>query len=314
MKLKNLKLLFTPAKLINALLLHKNLSWFNRLIPDDIYLRILFYIRMGYKLNLKQPRTFNEKLQWLKLYDRNPRYTTLVDKFAVKEYVSNIIGEEYIIPTLGVWNSFEDIDFSQLPDQFVLKCTHDSGGLIICRDKNKLDINAAKDIITDSLKRNYYLAGREWPYKNVKPRIIAEEYIAPRMSNAPCDIPDFKFYCFDGEPVYCQVIRDRRTEETIDFYDMNWKHQVFVGLTEEIKNGSTEVPCPQNLEVMKTICRKLSKNIPFARIDLYEVDGKEYFGEVTFYPASGFGKFTPNEYNELLGNLIKNIPPKKTIN
>ena len=279
------------------------------LILDKLYLQMLYRRVFNKKLNLKNPKTFNEKLQWMKLYDRRPEYTTMVDKYAVKEYVAKIIGEEYIIPTLGVWDKPEEIDWESLPDQFVLKCTHDSGGLVICRDKSKLDIDAAIKKLRKSLKRNYYKAGREWPYKNVPRRIIAEKYmeVNPKVK----DLPDYKWFCFNGEPTYCQVIQDRSSVETIDFFDTNWKHQEFVGLNPAAGPAAVEPACPANLETQIKIARDLSKGIPFSRIDLYFVDNKSWFGEITLYPTSGTsGTFTPEKYNEILGNMIK-LPGEK---
>ena len=267
------------------------------LIPDKIYLSLKDKKNFGYLLDWKHPITCSDKINWLKLYDRNPLYTRMVDKYEVKEYVAGIIGKQYVIPTLGVWDRAEDIDFDLLPDQFVLKATHDSGRVVICTDKAKLDKVKAVEEMKKSLKRDFYAVTREWPYKNVKRRIIAEKFIAPRTKDTPKDLPDYKFFCFNGEPQYCQVIRDRSTEETIDFYDMEWRHQIFVGLN--------PVARPENLENMIAICRKLSKDIPFVRVDLYEVDGCEYFGELTFYPASGMGVFTPEEWSVKLGDLIK---------
>lgn len=275
------------------------------LIPDKIYLSLKYKKNFGCFPDWKHPKTFCEKINWLKLYDRNPLYTRMVDKYEVKEYVAGIIGEQYVIPTLGVWDRAEDIDFDSLPDQFVLKATHDSGRVVICTDKAKLDRAKVVEEMNESLKRNFYAVTREWPYKNVKKRIIAEKFVAPRKKDAPKDLPDYKFFCFNGEPKYCQVIRDRSTKETIDFYDMEWKHQDFVGLNPVVCNGLTPVARPGDLESMIAICRKLSQNIPFVRVDLYEVDGCEYFGELTFYPASGMGVFTPEEWAVKLGALIK---------
>ena len=280
-------------------------SIFARLYSDRKYLEALFPLRTGYKLNLDNPKTFNEKLQWLKLHDRRPEYTQMVDKVEVKKYVTGIIGEEHIIPTLAVYNRVEDIDFDNMPNQFVLKCTHDSGGIIICKDKTKFDRKAAQKKLRKGLKRNYFYQNREWPYKNVKPRIIAEKYIEP--SPDVKDLPDYKWYCFDGEPKYCQVIQDRSTIETIDFFDTEWRHQEFVGLNTKAGNASVAPSCPANLQTHIRIARELSKNIPFVRIDLYEIRDHTYFGEITFYPKSGMGNFRPNVYDELLGKMI-NLP------
>ncbi len=299
-------------KLFHALLHDRNkiklvlLYKFSRFYSDENFLRRLYKLRMGKELNLENPQTFSEKLQWLKLYNRKPEYTQMVDKVGAKEYVANIIGEEYIIPTIGVWDRAEDIDWDSLPNQFVLKCTHDSGGIVICKDKATLDIQKATKKLKKSMQRDYFYDNREWPYKNVKKRIIAEKFIEVQGHQ---DIPDYKFFCFNGEPMYCQVIRDRNTKETIDFYDMEWNHMPFVGLNPIATNGETPVARPLCIEDMICICKKLSKNIPFSRIDLYVIDDKEYFGEITFFPASGIGWFRPEEWNYTFGSWIK-LPQK----
>lgn len=277
------------------------LSW----LPDKLYLSLRFRCQMGYWIDWKNPKTFSEKIQWLKIYNRKPEYTTMVDKYAVKQYVADRIGEKYIIPTLGVWDRFEDIDFSTLPQQFVLKTTHGGGGggVVICQDKSTFDKAKAKNIIEKSMNGDIYKSLREWPYKNVPKRIIAEKFMAPEKNPAPADLPDYKFFCFNGEPTYCQVIRDRHSKETIDFYDMDWRHQEFVGLNPVARNGLTPVARPVHLEKMADICRKLAKGIPFVRVDLYIIDDGEYFGELTFYPASGIGVFTPEEWDGKLGDL-----------
>ena len=286
----------------------------NFLFPDKLYLTLLFRLKMGYWIDWKKPKTFSEKLQWLKLYDRKPEYTTMVDKYAVKEYVANIIGREYIIPTLGVWDRPEDIDWDCLPQKFVLKTTHAGGGsgVLICKDKATFDRNDACIKLKRSLSKCVYNSHREWPYKNVPKRIIAEAFLEeakPVKHNT--DLPDYKFYCFNGEPVYCQVIRDRSSKETIDFYDMEWRHMPFVGLNPTFNislpfftNGATSVEKPIHLSKMIDACRKLSKEIMFSRIDLYVIDDKIYFGEITFYPASGIGVCTPIEWNDKLGHMI----------
>lgn len=281
-------------------------SHFFRWLPDATYLKLLYRFKMGHRLDLHNPKTFTEKLQWLKLYNRKPEYTTMVDKYAVKEYVASIIGEQYIIPTLGVWDKPEQIDWDSLPDKFVLKTTHGGGGggVVICRDKATFDRQAAISRLNQSLASDIYRGLREWPYKNVPKRIIAEQFMAPVKASAPKDLPDYKFFCFNGEPRYCQVIRDRHSKETIDFYDMDWAHQEFVGLNPVARNGLTPVARPENLEEMAEICRKLAKDEPFVRVDLYVIDNKKYFGELTFYPASGMGVFTPEEWNGRLGDLL----------
>jgi hypothetical protein len=278
----------------------QNLSF---LFPDKLYLSLLFRCKMGYWIDWKNPKTFSEKLQWLKLYNRKPEYTTMVDKYEVKEYVAKIIGEEYIIPTLGVWDTPVEINWEELPNQFVLKTTHGGGstGVVICKDKDTLDKKIAIEKLNRSLKSCIYKSYREWPYKNVRRRIIAEQYMEDRESE---DLIDYKFYCFNGEPIYCQVIRDRRSKETIDFYDVDWNHMPFVGLNPIVKNGITQVVKPYNLEDMLSICRRVASQIPFVRVDLYSIQRKVYMGEITFYPASGMGVFTPQEWNCKLGKFI----------
>lgn len=277
-------------------------------LPDKTYLQLLYRFKMGHRLDLNHPKTFTEKIQWLKLYNRRPEYTLMVDKYAVKKYVADIIGEKYIIPTLGVWNKPEDIDWDALPNEFVLKTTHGggSGGVVICKDKKTFDRNKAILTLRDSMDSDIYRSLREWPYKDVKRRVFAEKYMVPKdMINNPIyDLSDYKFFCFNGEPKYCQVIRNRHSKESIDFYDMNWRHQEFVGLNPIASNGINPVPRPLLLDEMICICHKLSENMKFVRIDMYVIDNRIYFGEITFYPASGIGLFNPDKWNTELGNLI----------
>lgn len=421
-------------------------------MPDKEFLEKKFRAVMGYDLCIESPKTFNEKLQWLKLYNRHPEYTMMVDKYLVRKYIADTIGEEYLIPLIGVWDKFDDIDFASLPNQFVLKCTHDSGGLVICRNKDTLDYKKAKEKINKSLKRNYYLTGREWPYKDVKPRIIAEKYMEdnpdskeltdyklmcfngkvrcsftcssryakeglkvtfydtdwqkmPFERHYPAeavaqekpksydemvtlaekladkipfvridfyeikgrpyfgevtffpgngleeftpekwdetlgswielpnkegkllfterggviylpyqkkrDLTDYKFFCFNGKPVYCQVIMDRTTDEAINFYDMNWQLQEFTGLTTH-KKFDKKVAKPINFEKMKCFAKVLAQDIHFVRVDFYEINGKLYFGELTFFPAGGFGYFVPYIWNKIIGDLLV-LPDKENI-
>ena len=281
---------------------------FFRWLPDKTYLQLLYRFKMGHRLDLNHPKTFTEKIQWLKLYNRRPEYTLMVDKYAVKKYVADIIGEKYIIPTLGVWNKPEDIDWDALPNEFVLKTTHGggSGGVIICKDKKTFDRNKAILTLRENMNSDIYRSLREWPYKDVKRRVLAEKYMVPKdMVNNPIyDLSDYKFFCFNGEPKYCQVIRNRHSKESIDFYDMNWRHQEFVGLNPIASNGINPVPRPLLLDDMICICHKLSENMKFVRIDMYVIDNRTYFGEITFYPASGIGLFNPEKWNTELGNLI----------
>lgn len=271
-----------------------------KFVPDKIYLKYLFKKRLGKKLNLKNPVTYNEKLQWLKLYDRKLEYCKMVDKYEVKDYVKSLIGEQYIIPTLGLWKTFEEIDFSKLPNKFVLKCTHDSGGLVICQNKDDLDLNEAKKKINKCLKNNFYYHSREWPYKFVEPRIIAEPYIEDVKDK---ELRDYKFFCFSGEPKYLFIAtgRNAATETCFDFFDMDFNHL-------DIKNGhpcAKETPHkPEKFEEMKRLAAILSKDIPHVRVDFYEVNGKVLFGELTFYHWGGLVKFEPDYWDKTFGDLI----------
>lgn len=257
---------------------------------------------MNKKLNLKNPKTFNEKLQWLKLYDRNPLYTTLVDKYEVKKYIVDKIGEEYVIPTIGVWDNFDDINFDTLPNQFVLKCTHDSGTIVICKDKTKFNIEEAREKINARMNFNYYYMWREWPYKDVKPRIIAEKYMEDDKTK---ELRDYKFFCFNGEvkALFIATERQKYGEEVkFDFFDTDFKHL-------PIRQGHPNAPIPpekpQCFEEMKKLSAKLSENIPQVRVDFYEVDGKVYFGELTFSHFGGIVPFEPEEWDYKFGNYIK---------
>jgi len=285
-------------------------SFIYPLLPDKVAINLVFYNVFGRRVNWKNPKSFNEKLQWLKLYNRNPLYSKLVDKYEVKKWVAEKIGDQYIIPTYGVWNSFDEIDFSKLPDQFVMKTTHGGGntGVVICKDKNKFDVEGARVKLTKSLHTNTYIIGREWPYKDVPHRIIAEKYIDP--SPDVMDLPDYKWYCFNGEPTYCQVIQDRNSMETIDFFDTKWIHQDFVGMDAKANNAAVLPSKPENMDLQIRIARELSKQFVFSRVDLYSIGNSVFFGEITFYPASGFGRFRPDQYNEILGEMI-NLPGEK---
>ena len=276
-------------------------------MEDEEFLKKMYKIRMGKDLDLDNPQTFNEKLQWLKLYDRNPLYTKMVDKYEVKKYVADIIGDEYVIPTLGGWDSFDDIDFEELPDKFVLKCTHDSGGLVICKDKKNLNKKEAREKLNKSLARNFYLLGREWPYKNVKPRIIAEKYME---DSETAELRDYKFLCFNGEVKCSFVCSDRFSEKGlhVTFFDKEWNVMPFDRHYPRVKEG---LPKPTNYEKMIELAENLSKNIPFVRVDFYEVDGQIYFGELTFYPGNGMEEFDPEEWDYKLGEWIT-LPDKKT--
>lgn len=276
-------------------------GWFNWM-NDTMYLKLVYRIKMNKRLNLNQPQSYNEKIQWLKLYDRKPEYTMMVDKYAVKDYVKGIIGKEHIIPTLGVWERFEDIDFNSLPDKFVLKCTHDSGGLVIVPDKSKLNIDNARNKINHSLKHNYFWGLREWPYKDMKPRIIAEQFM---VDESGTELKDYKFFCFDGEPKAMFIASDRSNpnEETkFDFFDMDFNHLPF---TNGHPNATREIKKPEGFEEMKQIASRLSEGIPHVRVDLYNINGHIYFGELTFSHWSGLTPFSPEEWDYKFGSWIK---------
>lgn len=271
-----------------------------KIVPDSLYLKIKYKLIMGKKLNLNNPKTFNEKLQWLKIYDRNPKYTTLVDKYKVREYIKNEIGEEYLIPLLGVYNSFEEIDFDSLPNQFVLKPTHTSGDYFICKDKSKINYSLLKKQVDKWLKRKYYWLHREWPYKNVKPRIICEKFM---VDESGVELKDYKFFCFDGIPKAMFVATDRGIDTRFDFFDMDFKRLPIV--KNHYLNGRKEINKPVNFDKMVELAKMLSMGIPHVRVDFYNINGKIYFGELTFYHFSGFEKLEPEKYDEIFGNWIR---------
>lgn len=271
-------------------------------MPDKEYLEKKFYVTMGYPLDLNNPQTFNEKLQWLKLYDRKPEYTMMVDKYKVREYIKEKLGEEYLIPLLGVWDKAEDIDFDKLPNQFVLKCNHNSGlGMYICKDKSKLtqkEIKVIRKNLTKGLQQDYYLTGREWPYKNVPRKIIAEKY----MEDETGQLRDYKFYCFNGEPKIIMINSDREIGKTkADYFDMDFN---WLDLKWGYEHADVKPLKPTNFEKMKELAVVLSKNIPELRVDFYEVNNKIYFGELTFFDGSGFDKIEPKEWDKKIGDWI----------
>jgi len=286
-------------------------------MPDEKYLKKKFKLCMGKELDLENPKTFNEKLQWLKLYNRKPEYTRMVCKYESKDYAAKIIGEEHTIPTYGLYHSFDEIDFDILPNQFVLKTTHDSGGVVICTDrehmgfsskeKNGLTLNEVRYILEASLKRNYYWSGREWPYKDVKPRIIAEELLK-EANGAPAR--DYKVLCFNGEPRLVEVILNRFTDDyTQDFYTEKWEKTDIQQNNTPRSNIALEKP--KWVDEMFELSRRLAKGHPHLRCDWYYVNGRFYIGELTLFEASGFGKFTPEEWDYTLGDWIT-LPEKRT--
>lgn len=276
---------------------------------DKKYLERKYKAILGKNLNLDNPKTMNEKLQWLKLYDRKPEYTQLVDKYLVRNYIAEKLGEKYLIPLLGVWNNSDEIDFSLLPSKFVLKCNHNSGlGMCICKDKSTLNIKKVRDDLTQGLEQNYYLTGREWPYKNVERKIIAEKYMTD-SEKVDC-FTDYKFYCFDGYVDCVLVCIERMTgNPKFYFFDKEWNLKRYNIRGKKAPKDFT-LPKPREMKKMFDIASFLSKGLPFARIDLYNSNGKIYFGEITLYPDSGFDANRLPEIDEYFGSLIK-LPAKK---
>ena len=268
-------------------------------IPDKKFLEMSYRSHFHKKLNLKDPKTFNEKLQWLKLYNRKPEYVTMVDKYDVRKYISDHVGEEYLIPCLGVWNTVEEIDYDSLPEKFVLKCTHDSGSVMIC-DKKTLDKDKVKERLGKKLKANMFWWGREWPYKDLKPRIIAEHF----MQDESGELRDYKFMCFNGEVKCTFICSDRFSGNGlhVTFFDRDWNVMPFERSIPSVKEG---LPKPLNYNKMIELAEKLSKDIPFVRVDFYEVNGQIYFGELTFFPGNGMEAFQPEEWDYKLGEWIK---------
>lgn len=273
-----------------------------RYINDKSFVKWKYYLNFRKKLNLDNPQTYNEKLQWLKLYDQHEEYTQMVDKYEAKRYVASIIGEEYIIPTYGVYDAFEEIDFASLPQQFVLKCTHNSGGVIVCKDKDDFDIEGAGKQVNKWLRKNPYWKNREYPYKKVKPRIIIEQYMEDESGY---ELKDYKFFCFEGVAKYIFVASDRGkdNEETkFDFYDIEWNLLPF---TNGHPNSNKMMKKPENYAKMIEISEKLSQGIPHVRVDLYNINGRIFFGELTFFHWSGLVPFVPRKWDYIFGSFLK---------
>lgn len=304
MNLNTIKYLIKkPGALVSMLGAKELLNW----MPDRLYLSLVFRMNLGYRPDFDDPKTFNEKLNWLKLYDRKPEYTGLVDKYAVREYIGKTIGEDYLIPLVGgPWNSVEEIDFDALPEQFVLKTTHDSGGVVICRDKQNLDVEIARRKLEKHLRRNFFWAGREWPYKNVKPRIIAEKY----MEDSSGELKDYKLWCFNGCARICNVCTDRFSDSGVrlNYLDRNWEK---LGFERERPSSCDVIEKPEQYELMLNLADKLACGHSFLRTDFYEIQGKIYFGELTFFPGGSFTKFSPVEWDRKLGDWIE--LPEKTV-
>ena len=280
-------------------------GWLNW-VPDSLYLKVLYRVIMGRKLNLKNPKEYNEKLQWLKLNDRKPEYSTMVDKYEVRGYIKDLLGDKYLIPCLGIYDSVDDIDIDALPDRFVLKCTHDSGSVEICKDKSSFDIEGARHRLSQAMKRNYYATYREWPYKYVKPRIIAEGY----LEGDGGDLKDYKVMCFNGEAKIIEVHENRFVEgkvHTQTFYDREWN---IVPLT-QVETVTVDRPGerPRQLDEILRLSELIAKDMYHARIDWYIEGDKIYFGEITFFDGSGFESFSTPEMERMLGDMI-NLPEK----
>lgn len=270
------------------------------LLNDEKYIRLLYKLQFKKEINLENPQTFNEKLQWLKLHDRNFEYIRMVDKYEAKKYVDEKIGKEYVIPTYGIYEKFNDIDFENLPSQFVIKCTHDSGGVAIVKNKKEMNVKEVKRKIERNLKKNFFWTGREWPYKNIKPRIIIEKYME---NNSETELKDYKLFCFNGIPKIILVCSERFSSSNMceTWFDENWR---YLDIIESNHRVNKEIKRPINFDKMKILAEKLSHNIPFLRCDFYEINKKIYFGELTFFPASGFENFKPAEWNKKLGDMI----------
>ena len=287
------------SRIKNYLYWKLNIDEIYNKMPDEEFLKKRYRKRLGRTLELSDPSTFSEKMQWLKLNNRRPEYAVMVDKFAAKNYVANILGDKYVTPTLGVWDHYAEIDFDSLPEKFVLKCTHNSGGLMICNDRKTVDWDKGRKQIENALMKNYYLSSREWPYKDVPPRIIAEEY----LENNEEGLHDYKIWCFNGEPVYIQYITGRIGDQTYErFYNLNWELQNFSYHNPLMKEP---VKRPDCLEELLWAASELAKNQPFVRTDFYVLeDGSIRFGEITFYPMSGMEQWHPVEMDRILGDRI----------
>jgi hypothetical protein len=280
----------------------RQIRYLFKFIPDKPYLQICYRLKTHKKLNLKNPQTFNEKMQWLKLYNRKPEYTDMVDKYKVREYISKKIGEEYLIPLVGgPYYRVDEIDIDKLPNQFVLKCNHDSGSIVICNDKSKFDFEAAKKKLDYCLRHNFWYLGREWPYKNVKPCIVAEKYM---VDESESELKDYKLMCFNGK-VKCSFVCTNRNRDNsklnVTFYDTEWNRMPF---ERHYKPSVYNIEQPVCYNKMVVLAEKLAIDIPFVRVDFYEIAGKIYFGELTYFPGSGFEKFKPNEWDKKLGDWI----------
>lgn len=301
------KVVHHPRILFSRILM---LECISKRMSDEKYLSWVYYLRTGKHLNLDHPKTFNEKIQWLKLHNTSEECTRSVDKYEVRQLIAEKIGEEYLIPMLGCWESFDEIDFVKLPDQFVLKCTHDSGSVVICRDKNTFNKQAAKAKLEAAMKHNFFWTGREYPYKNVKPRIICEQLMKDNNSD---DLVDYKFFCFGGQPKVLFYASERFTSKDkvakFDFYDMDLNHMPIKSAGHENSVNPPAVS-PELFNKMKELCCVLSAGYPHVRVDFYVINDKIYFGEITFHHDGGFVQLEPEEWNTTFGEWIK-LPTDK---
>lgn len=298
---KFIKALKNPELIILLIL---NNKYIGTLFSDELFLKLKYRLIMKKKLILKNPQTFNEKLQWLKLHDRKPKYTMMVDKYEVRKYIAQKLGEEYLIPLLGVWDNVDDIDFDALPNQFVLKCNHNSGlGMCICKDKSKLDIEKVKKELKKGLKQDYYMTGREWSYKNVPRKIICEKYME---DSKQLDLIDYKFYCFNGTAKFLYMSQGLgnidHSKARVSYVTMDYKPMAIY--RNDYKAFGVLPPKPEKFNEMVKLAEEISRNIPFLRVDLYYINKKIYFSEATFYPGAGFTKYTPEEWDDALGSWI----------
>lgn len=262
-------------------------------------INVLYEKRIGHKLDWNNLCTYTEKMQWEKLYDDNPMKVVLADKYAVREWVKSIIGEQYLIPLIGVWENFDDIDFDSLPDKFVLKTNHGTGTNLIVRNKDKIDLKNARRTFEDWMNTDYGLITFETHYSKIKPRIIAEKYMETEYG----ELQDYKFLCFGGRPYFCWVDMGRYSEHTRNVYDLNWNLQPW--RQERYGIYKDPIPKPRNFELMITLAEKLSKDFSHVRVDLYNVEGQIYFGEMTFTNGSGLDRIIPQEFDRMLGDLWK---------
>lgn len=282
-----------------SVLVNKTWRLFEPIVSDRFFLKVAFRIRVGYWPNFNHPSTYNEKLQWLKLYDKHTEYTRMVDKVAAKDYVADIIGSKYIVPSIGVWNTVDEIDWSSLPNQFVIKAAHDSGGVVVCKDKSRLDIEEAKYTLRGAGKKDYTRYNKEYPYYKVPHRFIAEQYLEDESG---FELKDYKFFCFDGQPKFLFVATGRQQHDTrFDFYDIDFHH---LPVLNGHPNADVWPEKPKNFTEMLEVAAKLSNHIPHVRVDLYNINGRIYFGELTFFHYSGMTPFIPKEWDYEFGKYL----------